>query len=75
MDLIWDLGGNSEPSKLSTRMTAPGPAISESWRCISAGSSESASIASRVSVVPNVRPRSEATVCRSRLTVTSAVSF
>ena len=52
--LIADFGGSRPPSKLSTRMTALPPAMSCSCCAISSGSSDSASICSRVIAVPNV---------------------
>ena len=75
MDLICDFGGSCPPSKLSIRSTASGPAMSWSIFCISAGSSESASICSRVIAVPNCPFRSAATAWRSRPTVTSDSIF
>ena len=75
MALIIALGGSCAPSKLSTRITAPTPAMSFSCRAISSGSSESASICSRVSADPNVVLRSDALVCGSRPTVTSSDSL
>jgi len=74
-DLICAFGGSGAPSKLSTRMIAGPPAISAScWRR-TAGSSDSASICSRVSADPNVVARSTATSCRSRATFTVSASF
>ena len=73
IDLICAFGGSRPPSKLSIRSTASGPAMSWSCRAISSGSSESASICSRVIAVPNVDVRSAAACCASRPTVTESV--
>jgi hypothetical protein len=74
--LICDFAGSAAPSKLSTRMSASPPAISSSWPRISSGSSDSASICSRVSAEPNVSVfRSAAAACASRATVTSCSTF
>ena len=76
IDRIWDFGGSLPPVNPSTRIVAPGGAISFSTRSISSGSSGSASICSRVSTVLNAEPRgSIAALCLSRLTVTSSSSF
>ncbi|OLB63255.1 MAG: hypothetical protein AUI11_02200 [Acidobacteria bacterium 13_2_20CM_2_66_4] len=72
IDRIIALAGNAPPSKPSMRITAPGPAMSWSCCCRIDGSSESASICSRVRVVPNDGPfRSAAACCLSCSTVTA----
>ena len=70
IDLISAFGGRSRPSKLSMRIFASGPAMSISCRRSSSGSSDSASICSRVITVPKVTSRSDADCWRSRSTVT-----
>jgi hypothetical protein len=72
--LIADLGGSRPPSKLSTRMTAFPPAMSCSCCAISSGSSDSASICSRVIAVAKVERRSDAASRASRETVTESCS-
>jgi hypothetical protein len=75
IDLICDFAGSAAPSKLSTRIRASPPAISSSWRRISSGSSDSASICSRVSARPNVSVFRSAAAAASRATVTSCSTF
>ena len=65
IDCICDLGGSRPPRNPSTRIVAPGPAISFKAASMSSGSSGSASICSRVSRFPNALPaRIERAVAR-----------
>jgi hypothetical protein len=75
IDRICAFAGSGLPSKPSTRMTAPGPAMSCSCCCSVTGSSDSASICSRVSDVPNDMPRVGRGLLLVLPTVTDASSF
>ena len=76
IDRICDFGGSRPPRKPSTRIVAPGPAISFSTRSISSGSSGSASICDFDStVLKRSLFGSDAAVAGSRPTETALVEL